>query len=515
MKRERDSGTKDSGTRGSGTTDSGTTDSGAKDSGAREAGASATALPPGPHLPALVQLAWIWLRPTAALLRLRRYGSRATIGLPFQMPLVVLSDPADIREVLTADPEVLHPGEGSFVLEPLLGRHSVILLDEEAHLEQRRLLLPAFHGERLQALTGQIEELTEAEIAQWPTGTPVALHGRLQRLTLEIILRSVFGLERGARLDALRESVGELLQFTESPLSIVPAVHRVGRWVPILRRFNRVKARADQLIFDEVRERRAAIDAGAEPGIDILSTLLTARHEDGSEMSAQELRDELMTALVAGHETTASALGWALVHLAGEPRIQARLAEEIDAGTDDAYLNATVYEILRLRPVVPILEPRLVKRPVSIGGVEYRPGVALLASAFLVHHDPDVYPDPFAFRPERFVGVTPGTYTWLPFGGGRRRCVGATFAQIEMRIVLTALLRRFTIHTTRTRPETTARRSITFSPRGRATVILRARDAIGYQSPHGHAGSRQAVRFLSAEAPTAGDPAGGRQEVRG
>ncbi len=484
-----------------------------------EQGSIATAgrasLPPGPRLPPLVQLAWIWLRPTSAMLALRRYGKRATIALPFQSPLVALSDPADIREVLTADPEVLHPGEGSFVLEPLLGRHSVILLDEDAHLEQRRLLLPAFHGERMQALAGLMEELTEAELQGWPTDAPIALHPRLQRLTLEIILRAVFGLERGSRLDHLRESMGELLEFTENPMSIVPAVHRLGRWIPLLRRFNRVRAQTDAMIFDEVRERRAALHAGAEPGADILSMLLTARHQDGSEMSVQELRDELMTALVAGHETTASALGWALVHLAGEQRIQGRLIAEIDAGDSEEYLTATVHEILRLRPVVPMLEPRLTKRPVTIGGVEYPAGVALLCSAFLVHHDPEIYPEPFAFRPERFLESQPGTYTWLPFGGGRRRCVGAAFAQQEMKIVLTALLRRFTVEACGARPETTARRSITFSPRGGATVMLRARAANGYQSEHGHAGSGQAVRLVAAAARPAGGAAGGRQEVRG
>jgi cytochrome P450 len=224
-------------------------------------------------------------------------------------------------------------------------------------------------------------------------------------------------------------------------------------------------------------------------------------------MSDAELRDELMTALVAGHETTASALAWAFVHLAGEPRVVAALTAELDAGEGDDYLTATVQEILRLRPVVPMLEPRLTTQPVRIGAVEYPAGVELLASAFLVHHDPEIYPEPFAFRPERFVGNPPGTYSWLPFGGGRRRCIGATFAQLEMKIVLAAALRRFALEPCDDRPETTRRRSITFSPRRGATIILHTRTPNGYHSVNE---DRGLVRPLPATASLAGDPARGR-----
>jgi cytochrome P450 len=192
-------------------------------------------------------------------------------------------------------------------------------------------------------------------------------------------------------------------------------------------------------------------------------------------MSDQELRDELMTALVAGHETTASQLAWAFERLARERRVAAKLVEEIDAGESDEYLTATVHEILRLKPVLPNAEPRLTKEPVTIGGFSYPAGVALLAGAWLVHHDPEIYPEPYAFRPERFVGTTPGTYTWLPFGGGRRRCLGASFALQEMKIVLKAALSRFEVTAASDAPERTARRSITFSPSGGATVILRSR----------------------------------------
>jgi cytochrome P450 len=418
-----------------------------------------------------MQLLATWKRPAASLERLRqRYGTRITVRLPFQPPFVILSDPEEIKELFKAPPDVLHPGEGARVLEPLIGRNSVILLDEGAHLEQRRLLLPAFHGERMQSLAGLMAELTERELDSWPLDAPVALHPRLQRLTLEIILRAVFGLESGRRLDDLRDALTGVLAFSENPLSVLPALQRLaGGWFPPLRRFIEQTGHADRLMFDLIEERRAEGDEGRE---DILSMLLQARHEDGSPMSPQELRDELMTALVAGHETTASQLAWGFERLAHDGRVVKRLSDEIDGGTEDEYLTATIHEILRLKPVLPNAEPRLTKCAVRIGDFEYPAGVALLASAFLVHHDPAIYPEPYAFSPERFLGVSPGTYTWLPFGGGRRRCLGASFALQEMKIVVRAVLRRFSLSAPSSRPEQTGRRSITFSPAGRATVIL-------------------------------------------
>jgi cytochrome P450 len=434
------------------------------------------ALPPGPRAPVLLQMLGTWTRPTASLEGLRRYGKRVTVQLPFQPPFVILSDPADIKELFTASADAVHPGEGARILEPIVGRNSVILLDESAHLAQRRLLLPAFHGERMQRLTGVMTELTEREVQTWPCGEPVALHPRLQRLTLEIILQAVFGLERGPQLDRLRDLLTEVLTFGESPLSVLPQLQRALRWTRTQRRFNQRVRETDELIFKLIEERRAAAAAGRPPeGDDVLAMLLGARHEDDSPMSQQELRDELMTALVAGHETTASQLAWAFALLAREPATVARLADELDRGDTDEYLTATITEILRLRPVLPNAEPRLTKREVEIGGFRYPPGVVLLASAYLVHHDPELYPDPHAFRPERFLGKAPGTYTWIPFGGGRRRCLGASFAMQEMKIVLGAVLSRYSLAPAGDGAEKTRRRSITFSPAREATVVLHAR----------------------------------------
>jgi hypothetical protein len=431
-------------------------------------------LPPGPSLPGVLQLLATWKRPGASLERLRqRYGKRITVQLPFQPPFVILSDPAEIKELFTAAPDVLHPGEGARVLEPIVGPNSVILLDEQPHLEQRRLLLPAFHGEKMQRLTGLMTELAEREVNSWPREEPVALHPRLQHLTLEIILRAVFGLESGPQLDALRDVLTEILTFGESPLSVLPALRRYRRFIPSLRRFEETGARTNELVYELIEERRRTADGDERS--DVLAMLLQARHEDGTPMSPLELRDELMTALLAGHETTASELAWGFERLARAPRVVGRLAEEIDAGEDDAYLSATINEILRLKPVLPNAEPRLTKKPVTIGGFEYPPGVALLASAFLVQRDPAIYPEPHAFRPERFLDASPGTYTWIPFGGGRRRCLGASFALQEMKIVLRTVVSRFELSAPSASPERTGRRSITFSPAGRATVVLHER----------------------------------------
>jgi cytochrome P450 len=431
------------------------------------------ALPPGPTIPGPIQLLATWKRPAASLERLRqRYGPRVTVQLPFQPPFVILSDPDEIKELFTAAPDALHPGEGARVLEPLVGRNSVILLDEAPHLEQRKLLLPAFHGAKTQRLTGLMSELATREVDSWPIDQPVALHVPLQRVTLEIILRAVFGLDQGPRLNQLRDLLTNVLRFSESPLSVLPAVRQWAWWVPAMRRFEKVSAATDRMLREVIEERRAEGESDRD---DVLAMLLTARHEDGSPMSEEELRDELLTALVAGHETTASQLAWAFEQLAREPAVVARLAAEADAGESDEYLTATVNEILRRKPVLPNAEPRLTKREITIGSFTYPKGVALLASAYLVHHDPTIYPEPYAFRPERFLGVTPGTYTWIPFGGGRRRCLGASFALQEMKIVLREVVSRFELVPGTKRREQTGRRGITFSPSGGATVVLHPR----------------------------------------
>jgi cytochrome P450 len=438
-------------------------------------------LPPGPSAPVTLQTIGWWTRPTSYLERLRaRYGARFTMRLLGQPPFVVLSDPEDLRELFTAPPDVLHPGEGARLLEPVVGANSVILLDEAPHLEQRRLLLPAFHGDRMQRLTGLMTELTERELASWPVGEPVALHPRLQRLTLEIILRAVFGLDEGARLEGLRDRLTAILSFGDSPLSLLPAAQHVLRGRGRFGRFERDRAEVDRELYALMAERRRE----AADRDDVLAMLLGAEHADGSPMTDAEIRDELLTALVAGHETTASSLAFAFEQLARAPE-----AQDLLAAGDDAYLEATIDEVLRRRPVLPNPEPRLVKQPVEIGGWTYPEGVVLIGSAYLVHHDPAIYPQPHAFRPERFLTAKPGTYTWIPFGGGRRRCLGASFALLEMRVALRAAAERFTVAPAGA-PRRPRRRMITITPGDGGLVRLERRT--GVARPAARAGAMAA-----------------------
>ena len=487
-------------------------------------------LPAGPHHPRALQLAGFWTRPTAFLERCRaRYGKRFTLRVTGAPPFVVLSEPDQVRALFGAPPDVLHPGEGARILEPILGPNSVLLLDEAPHLEQRRLMLPAFHGERMQALAGMMSDLAEREVASWPRAEPFALHPRLQRLTLEIILRACFGLHGGERLELLSNKLTQVLAFAESPLSVLPPrIQRLPVGPP--GRLQRLLAEVDALVFEQIEARRSA-GGGGENGAgggagaagaagaaaagpagaaaaDILAMLLAARHEDGSPMSERELRDELITALVAGHETTASQLAWAFERLTREPAAVAALVSEQDSGDRDELLTATIHEVMRRRPVVLNAEPRFVKRDAEVGGFAYPAGVSLLASIWLLHHDADVHADPYAFRPERFLGRPPGTFTWISFGGGRRRCLGASFAMLEMKTVLRAAFGSCTIAPAEARPERARRRSITISPAAGARVVVWDRviypnGYIGTGTPH----TRETARKRANPDP-ARDPSG-------
>jgi cytochrome P450 len=431
-------------------------------------------LPPGPRYPSPIQGIAFWTRPLASLERWRaRYGRRFTVRLPGAPPFVMLTDPADVKQVYTAPPDVLHPGEGARVLAPVVGRNSVILLDEGAHMEQRKLMLPAFHGERMARLSGLMAEVADREVASWPRDMRIEMHPRMQSLTLEIILRAVFGLEPGPRLDALRQRLRAMLEFGDRPISLVPpdpdgVVARIAQRVGPFVKFVRLQEQADELIFELIDERRQ----GGGEGEDVLAMLLEARHEDGSPMDQQELRDELMTLLVAGHETTASSLAWTFARLAHHADVRERLTEEVAAGDEDAYLTATIQEVLRHRPVLPNSAPRLVMRPVEIGGWTYPAGCAVVPNAYLIHHDPEIYPDPYEFRPQRFLDSPPGTYTWIPFGGGRRRCLGASFAMFEMKIVLRAVLAARELRASADGLELPRRRNITIRPGRGAVAVL-------------------------------------------
>jgi cytochrome P450 len=397
-----------------------------------------------------------------------RYGDIFRLKIAYEGTWVMLADPDAVKQVFTGDPRVFHAGEGNQLLASVLGHNSILVLDEKPHMSQRRLLLPPFHGERMQGYGETMSEIAAAEIESWPVGTPYELRPPMQAITLDIILRTVFGVREGEKLAELRDALRDFLDLTTNPRLLLPVLlvspERVRRLGPFRRRIERV----DRLIYREIADRRRSGDL--EQRDDILSMLVGARHEDGSPMSDEEMRDELLTLLVAGHETTATSLSWAVERLSRHPEKLDRLRNEVEAGSED-YLTATIQETLRLRPVISIVIRRLTQ-PVEIGGYELPAGVSVTPSIYLLHRNPTIYPDPEAFRPERFLANPPGTYTWIPFGGGVRRCLGAAFAQFEMAVVLKELVKRHQIRPAHPKPERIFRRAITETPRHNTRVVL-------------------------------------------
>jgi cytochrome P450 len=392
---------------------------------------------------------------------------------------VFVAHPDMVKDVFTGDPRVFHAGEGNHVVLPLLGSHSVLLLDELPHMAQRKLLLPPFHGERMERYGELIAEIAEAEIERWPERRPVSLWPRMQAVTLEVIMRAVFGIREAERLDQLRGPLRTMLDWTADWRRMALFALVGPKRIENLSIFRRAREPVDELIFEEIRRRREDSELASRD--DVLSLLLQARHDDGRPMSDEELRDELVTLLVAGHETTATALAWALERLVRHPQQLERLRAEVAAG-EDAYLDAVVKETLRRRPVLPIVARRLTE-PVEVGGRLLPAGATVTPCIYLVHHREDVYPEPKRFRPERFLEQPAGTYTWIPFGGGVRRCLGASFAIFEMKQVLASVVRRAELLPSQSEPERVSRRAITLRPARGSEVLVRRRERSAV-SPH-------------------------------
>jgi cytochrome P450 family 135 len=432
-------------------------------------------LPPGPRIGRAVQSA-IWYRNAQWLMDQcqARFGDMFTLKIANEGTWVLTSDPDTIKQVFTGDPRLLHAGEANRILLPVLGPDSVLLLDDGQHLRQRKLMLPAFHGERMQRYGALMADVAAREIERWPLGEPYPLRPRMQAMTLEIVLRAVFGVSEGPRMEEMRRELRGLLDTVTDPFKgiamLVLGADRITR-IPA---FRRELERVDAPIYAEIAERRQAADLAERD--DIMSLLLQATHEDGSPMSDSELRDELLTLLVAGHETTANALSWAVERLCRHPAQMERLTEEVRAG-QETYLQATIQETLRLRPVISIVLRKL-QEPMELGGRLLPAGVSIVPAIHLVHRRADIYPEPHEFRPERFIesegGRAPGTYTWIPFGGGIRRCLGAAFAQFEMEVVLRELVMRRTLAPVRPESERNYRRAITETPRHDAEVLIGA-----------------------------------------
>ncbi|MEA2481634.1 MAG: hypothetical protein QOJ07_3556 [Thermoleophilaceae bacterium] len=431
-------------------------------------------LPPGPSWPEPVQaLAWA-LRPTALLRSCeRRYGDIFTVrGISGpDMPYVFVCDPDAIKAIATGDRDKLRAGaaRGFDLFEPVFGPTSILLLDGRDHLRQRKLMLPSFHGERMKGYGELIAEVTERRMATWPADEPFELQEEFQHITLEVILRAVFGFDAGPELEDARESISAWLTMLASPASMVPFLRRhlgPGKaWTPA----RRLRDRIDVALYALIARRRD--DPALAARDDVLSMLIAARDEDGAAMTDSELRDELVTLLLAGHETTATAMAWAIELLLSHPGELDRLRADLPAGDD--YLNAVIHETMRLRPPLQLFDRRVCE-PVEVLGHTIPEGAVLACCIYLAHRRPDLYPDPLAFRPARFLDSPPETYGWLPFGGGVRRCLGAAFALYEMRIVLRMVIERCALSPSGIQPGRYHRRAIVLGPRSGARVRIAA-----------------------------------------
>jgi cytochrome P450 len=426
--------------------------------------------PPGPRMPGLLQVAAVAHDPYGWMVRRwRRYGDCFSSTFPVFGRVVYVADPASVKELFGSDPEVFHAGEAnSRPLGPVLGSYSLLTLDEDEHMRQRKLLLPPFHGERMRVYGGLMAEAAERDLETWPLGDPFALRPHMQAVTLRVILRAVFGLREESHIETFGQAITRLAEASGLVLWAPPLRRDLGRWSPWAR-FKRSRAAVDELVYAEIASRRAEPDAAERD--DVLSLLLQARHEDGSPMSDRELRDELLTLVTAGHETTATALSWAFERLVRHPRVLERLTDEVRAGESDEYLDATVKETLRSRSVVSDIARKLT-RDAEVCGYRIPKGTLVLAAIAALHQRPDLYPEPDAFRPERFLDGQPDHYGWIPFGGGVRRCIGASFAQFEMKVVLRTILSRASLRAVETAPERPRIRHVTVVPARGARVVL-------------------------------------------
>jgi cytochrome P450 len=397
-----------------------------------------------------------------------RYGEPFTLRVASEGPWVFVSHPDVVEQVFKGDPRVFHAGEGNAVLRPFLGRHSVLLLDDAEHMAQRKLMLPSFHGKRMERYGELMAGVAAREVGRWPAGEPIALWPRMQDVTLEVIMRAVFGVRGPERLGRLRAALKGALDWVFDIRRMVTLAVLGPAGVERLRLARRALDPVDDLLFEEIRDRRA--DPEVAQRDDVLSLLVQARHEDGRPMSDSELRDELMTLLVAGHETTATALSWAFERLVQHPAKLDRLRKEVAEG-EEAYLHAVVRETLRLRPVLPIVARRLTE-PTEVAGRLLPEGAVVTPCIYLVHRRPEVYPEPGRFRPERFLDSSPGTYTWIPFGGGVRRCLGASFALFEMSTVLSTVVSHVRLRAATPGGEAVRRRAITLTPSRGAQVVV-------------------------------------------
>jgi cytochrome P450 len=428
------------------------------------------------------------MHPAAQILRFNQrqiqfvFGARRRLGETFRMRtsmpggLIIVSHPDHVRSLFTASPELAPSLAAESPLAPIVGPSSVLTALEPRHMRQRRLLLPNFHGEAIERYTRSIAAAAEREIEGWPVGRPFALAPRMQAITLDVIMSGIFGIEGTPRRDTpeywLRFATKRLVAFSTKPAAQIGELMNLFRDEPV--GLTRVGLEVlDRPTYAVIARRRAAPDLADRR--DILSQLLQARTEDGEGLTDQEVRDELLTLVLAGHETTANSLAWAWERLVRAPDAHDRLRDAVRSGEGAAeQVEATILETMRSRPVVPIVGRR-VMAPWLLSPYAVRADTPILVSILLLHHREDVYPRPFEFLPERWIGRRPGTYEWIPFGGGTRRCLGAALAMAEQRVVLEMMARRLDLEAAEPEPERARHRNVTMIPAHGARVVIRPR----------------------------------------
>jgi cytochrome P450 family 135 len=433
------------------------------------------ALPPGPRAPSPIQTALFMRWPRQMLTRWhRRHGDAFTTHYLTFGRGVYVADPAAIRELFTGDQSDLLAGDANSFLEPILGKHSVLVLDGPEHLRQRRLLLPPFQGSRVNAFRSAVRDVAEREVDCWRPGDELVMRDRMRALTFEVICRAVFGVTEPERVERLRAAFAALLDSSTLFMAFPLARKDLGPWSPGRRFAQRLRA-VDDLLYEEIARRRA--EANLEERTDVLSLLMLARDEDGRPMTDAELRDELVTMLGAGHETTATSLAFAIELLMRHPDKLARLRAAIDDDGGDAWLEAVMRETMRLRPVIDAAERTLTKQR-QVAGYDLPPGVKVYPAIYLVHQRPDLYPDPQAFKPERFLEAEAESYSWLPFGGGIRRCIGAALAQAEMIEALRVIVPRVELLPLRRDADPVVLKGVTLAPKHGVRVrVIATREA--------------------------------------
>jgi cytochrome P450 family 135 len=436
------------------------------------AAAEGLPLPPGPTRRPLARSLHWFRDPVGFIARLQeRHGPVFRAPLGPRRNTAFVGDPRLVRSILATDPDLVRTGDGNGLMRPVLGANSLLVIDGEEHRRHRAMMLPAFHNAVVREVAVQIAEITEECVERWPRGRPHPLHEEMRDIAFATILRVVFGFAPGRSDERLADLFGEVMDLCSSPWTLMPYFRRELGGVSPYGRLMRMVRELHDVLDREIRERLT--DPGLGDREDALSILIRAR--DGREISLTdaELRDELMTMLVAGHETTAAALSWAFERLARHPEVTDRIADP--AADGDPYLDAVIREVLRQRPLVPALVRKLVE-PAALGGYGFPAGWVLMPAVTSVHADPELYPDPERFLPERFMAKpAPPAWAWITFGGGNRRCVGASLAMLEMRVVLRTVLARVSLEPARPRPERIVRRRFTLAPEQDATVVVRDR----------------------------------------